>query len=60
MRDYKHKRREPLLPRGTLILILVIVGIMLAGTGCAASSHNARGGYVDACGQLPGMIGDDC
>ncbi len=24
------------------------------------ASHNAAGGYVDACGELPGLIGDDC
>lgn len=23
-------------------------------------SHNAAGGYRDACGALPGMLGDDC
>jgi hypothetical protein len=23
-------------------------------------THNARGGYSDACGDLPGMVGDDC
>lgn len=22
--------------------------------------HNALGGYRDACGELPGMVGDDC
>jgi hypothetical protein len=25
-----------------------------------APAHNARGGYIDACGHLPGMLGDDC
>jgi hypothetical protein len=30
-------------------------------TACASSpSHNAAGGYVDACGDLPGLLGDDC
>lgn len=24
------------------------------------STHNALGGYRDACGELPGMVGDDC
>jgi hypothetical protein len=24
------------------------------------SSHNERGGYIDACGDLPGLVGDDC
>lgn len=37
-----------------LWLILVAVAV----TGCA--SHNARGGYRDACGDLPGLVGDDC
>jgi hypothetical protein len=23
-------------------------------------SHNASGGYVEACGDLPGLVGDDC
>jgi hypothetical protein len=23
-------------------------------------THNARGGYIDACGDLPGLVGDDC
>ena len=25
-----------------------------------APSHNAHGGYIDACGDLPGLVGDDC
>lgn len=35
-------------------------------TGCYPSDdepgarHNAAGGYVAACGELPGMLGDDC
>lgn len=23
-------------------------------------AHNAAGGYADACGELPGVLGDDC
>lgn len=23
-------------------------------------AHNAAGGYREACGELPGMLGDDC
>lgn len=23
-------------------------------------THNAAGGYIDACGDLPGLLGDDC
>jgi len=22
--------------------------------------HNAQGGYVEECGELPGLVGDDC
>lgn len=28
--------------------------------GLRESTHNALGGYRDACGELPGMVGDDC
>jgi hypothetical protein len=24
------------------------------------ATHNAGGGYIVACGHLPGMLGDDC
>lgn len=44
--------------------------VALAGALCATAvmvpvvasvpSHNASGGYIDACGDLPGMVGDDC
>jgi len=26
----------------------------------ADRSHNLDGGYVEACGDLPGLVGDDC
>ena len=26
----------------------------------ATESHNADGGYYEACDELPGLIGDDC
>lgn len=42
----------------------LMVGLMVAGlSGCAAMqdrTHNAAGGYIDACGNLPGLVGDDC
>jgi hypothetical protein len=25
-----------------------------------APSHNIYGGYIEACGQLPPLVGDDC
>lgn len=24
------------------------------------TAHNAQGGYIDACEDLPGLVGDDC
>jgi hypothetical protein len=26
----------------------------------APKTHNERGGYIDACGDQPGLVGDDC
>ena len=26
----------------------------------ATESHNAAGGYYESCGELPGLVGDDC
>jgi hypothetical protein len=43
------------------LLAWCLVLLALALTACAAApSHNASGGYADACGSLPGLIGDDC
>jgi hypothetical protein len=42
-----------------LWLCCLLLGLILSG--CAATpSHNAQGGYIEACGELPGMLGDDC
>ena len=40
-----------------------LAGIALLVTLASCStlgSHNTAGGYRDACGELPGLIGDDC
>ena len=41
-----------------MLAVLAMLG------GCAAApdapSHNVHGGYIDACGDLPPLIGDDC
>lgn len=37
-----------------------VLMIVLAIAGCATPTHNKHGGYIDACGDLPGMVGDDC
>lgn len=48
-----------------LIVCIALLGFAIALVTCTdpptdLPSHNARGGYVDACGDQPGMIGDDC
>lgn len=48
------------------LAMLVALLIIAALTGCttvpapASGSHNAAGGYRDACGELPPLYGDDC
>jgi hypothetical protein len=39
----------------------VIVAVLLL-SGCVTQprSHNEHGGYIEACGELPGLVGDDC
>ena len=46
---------------------LAAVALVVALTACSTmkhspdgSSHNTAGGYRDACGELPGLVGDDC
>jgi hypothetical protein len=43
----------------------VIIGLLLAVRFvtymCTEQpTHNAAGGYIEACGDEPGMLGDDC
>ena len=43
-------------------LSIVIVGTLLA-IGCChlqERTHNPVGGYIEACGELPPVLGDDC
>lgn len=45
------------------LFALIVAGALafLAGTYQAATDpHNGLGGYREACGDLPGMVGDDC
>lgn len=52
----------------TRAILAALAAVML--TGCRLTlwavewdsrpTHNAAGGYIDACGQLPGALGDDC
>jgi hypothetical protein len=43
---------------------VLLVLALASCVGCVATpeqpSHNAAGGYIDACGELPGLVGDDC
>lgn len=35
--------------------------MLLLLNGCSSTStHNTAGGYIAACGELPGLVGDDC
>jgi hypothetical protein len=43
-----------------LVLALALVAALAVAVLVGCSTHNAAGGYVPACGQLPGMVGDDC
>lgn len=57
-----------------MILILALLLFMLAGCATVPAGapfdwrdvdghdpdYNAAGGYVGACGDLPGILGDDC
>ena len=65
--------RTRALPLRVLMLVAVCVAIAMSLTSCATreyipgpcpyyvgDTHNACGAYVDACGNLPGLVGDDC
>jgi hypothetical protein len=41
-------------------LILAALAWVAANQLPGAETHNVAGGYTEACGDLPGMIGDDC
>lgn len=76
IRDHKRARREPVgrfLLLALVILAVMLAGACTTARGPAfdaceheratcytASSHNPAGGYRDACGELPGLLGDDC
>lgn len=48
-----------LVPR-ILILLAVFTYAVLRAAAEHAPTHNAAGGYIDACGEKAGMVGDDC
>jgi hypothetical protein len=59
-----------LLSRAAIAALLMAL-LAATCTGCSSApvhpeefrrgeSHNAAGGYIDACGDLPGLVGDDC
>ncbi len=41
-------------------LYLVMVAASWRWVFSPTETHNAAGGYIDACGDLPGLYGDDC
>lgn len=44
----------------TLLIVAAALAFLAGAYQAATESHNALGGYVEACGDLPGVIGDDC
>jgi hypothetical protein len=46
------------------VFIVLLIALSVLGSGCATSgqtpSHNQYGGYIEACGDLPPLVGDDC
>ena len=56
---YPTVRARPIYLCAALLVALLLLAASLAG--CASSpTHNAAGGYIPACGDLPGTLGDDC
>jgi hypothetical protein len=64
--DRRHGRtvypsRRPSIATALGILAAVLTFAMLRTLGAEeVGTHNALGGYRDACGALPGLVGDDC
>jgi hypothetical protein len=38
----------------------IAAGILLLASCVSAPTHNDKGGYIPACGELPPLVGDDC
>ena len=43
-----------------LTLIALLAALLASCATNPPPSHNALGGYIDACGELPPLQGDDC
>lgn len=41
-------------------VVLLAVAFACSLAGCATETHNRHGGYIDACGDKPPLLGDDC
>jgi len=54
----RRRTDRPVLLRRTVTLLVLAGLVAWILTGCA--SHNPSGGYREACGSLPGLLGDDC
>lgn len=37
-----------------------ILMVLVLASCATPPTHNEFGGYIDACGDLPGLLGDDC
>ena len=54
------RRAWPLARRLKRLATIAAAVALAACAALPAGRHNAAGGYVDACGELPGLIGNDC
>jgi len=37
-----------------------VQALKLGNSKLKQESHNEQGGYIESCGDLPGLVGDDC
>lgn len=44
----------------TALLAVAVLAITRLDCSCDAPTHNAHGGYTEACGDQPPMLDDDC
>ena len=48
-----------------ILTLITAIGVMVSvaqslDTIASPPTHNEEGGYIEACGDLPGLVGDDC
>lgn len=46
--------------RAVMSLLVIILIVLMVASCASPPDFNAAGGYTPACGDLPGLLGDDC